>query len=377
MRIVPSAPRFASPSSQPWEEGQGGEYPSITGLAQHGLCGAKRHPDASFMGRTRGGKRYNFRMARFLHRVRLENYKSIAHCDVELKDLTFLVGPNGAGKSNFLSSLYFLFLFPDLNPNSTIEWESIAKRHSERTEIFFMTEYGDISTTKNTIDNVQNSYSNLETEALLKFRIINFSLKTDEFKEPKPSKKFRFLKTNGGNIVNILYAMQNENKTNFNKVKSYLKNIAPCIHDLSIIQAGGYDILQFHEIDNDVPFNGSQVSDGTLHALGVLTALFHAKSANASLITIEEPEAGLHPAAARVLREALMEASEEVQIIVTSHSPDLLDSPDIDPDSILAVVRENGETKIGPIDAASRKNLSEHLFTAGELLRMNQLEPAA
>ena len=75
--------------------------------------------------------------------------------------------------------------------------------------------------------------------------------------------------------------------------------------------------------------------------------------------------------------KALMEASEEVQIIVTSHSPDLLDSPDIDPDSILAVVRENGETKIGPIDAASRKSLSEHLFTAGELLRMNQLEPAA
>ena len=38
-------------------------------------------------------------------RVVLENYKSIAFCDVSLNPLTVLVGPNGAGKSNFLDSL--------------------------------------------------------------------------------------------------------------------------------------------------------------------------------------------------------------------------------------------------------------------------------
>jgi len=39
--------------------------------------------------------------ATFLTRVVLENYKSIAHCDVRLGPLNYLVGPNGAGKSNF------------------------------------------------------------------------------------------------------------------------------------------------------------------------------------------------------------------------------------------------------------------------------------
>jgi predicted ATPase len=44
----------------------------------------------------------------FITRVVLENYKSIATCDVRLGRLTFLVGPNGAGKSNFLDALRFV-----------------------------------------------------------------------------------------------------------------------------------------------------------------------------------------------------------------------------------------------------------------------------
>jgi len=45
----------------------------------------------------------------FLTRVLLENYKSIARCDVSLSSLTFLVGPNGSGKSNFLEYLFTAF----------------------------------------------------------------------------------------------------------------------------------------------------------------------------------------------------------------------------------------------------------------------------
>ena len=41
----------------------------------------------------------------FIHRVVLNNYKSIKECSVSLGPLTFLVGQNGAGKSNFLDAL--------------------------------------------------------------------------------------------------------------------------------------------------------------------------------------------------------------------------------------------------------------------------------
>jgi len=70
-------------------------------------------------------------------------------------------------------------------------------------------------------------------------------------------------------------------------------------------------------------------------------------------------------------------ASERTQVIVTSHSPDLLDGTDLDANAFLAVVSEAGATRIGPLDDASRDAMRSHLFSAGELLRMNQLAPDA
>ena len=62
-------------------------------------------------------------------------------------------------------------------------------------------------------------------------------------------------------------------------------------------------------------------------------------------------------------------------MVVTSHSADLLDNVAIRASSILAVLSEHAETRIGPLDDAGRSVLREHLFTAGELLRMDQLHP--
>jgi hypothetical protein len=84
----------------------------------------------------------------------------------------------------------------------------------------------------------------------------------------------------------------------------------------------------------------------------------------------------LHPAAAAgVLLDALNEASRSTQILVTSHSPDLLEN-DLPPESILAVTLSDGATRIGPLDEVGGSALRDHLYTPGELLRMNQLTPA-
>ena len=85
----------------------------------------------------------------------------------------------------------------------------------------------------------------------------------------------------------------------------------------------------------------------------------------------------LHPAAASVLLSALREGARHCQVLVTSHSPDLLDNEDIASDSLLAVDNVDGLTRIGAIDAAGRAALRDKLFTPGELLRQNQLAPEA
>jgi len=92
-------------------------------------------------------------------------------------------------------------------------------------------------------------------------------------------------------------------------------------------------------------------------------------------VGIEEPETALHPAAAGILLDALLEASERIQVVVTSHSPDLLDRKELPTDSIVAVVGSAGETQIARVNQAGREALGEGLCTAGDLLRLDQLIP--
>ena len=73
--------------------------------------------------------------------------------------------------------------------------------------------------------------------------------------------------------------------------------------------------------------------------------------------------------------DALRDAAHRTQVIVTTHSPDLLEDKHLDVDSILAVESDDGDTVIAPVDEASRSVVQDRLFTVGELLRSNQLQP--
>jgi predicted ATPase len=133
------------------------------------------------------------------------------------------------------------------------------------------------------------------------------------------------------------------------------------------------------EVDGkDFEFSSLAMSDGTIRAVAMLAALFQPEALDGRLplIGIEEPETALHPAVAGVLFDALNEASERVQVIATSQSPDLLDRDDIDPSTIRVVAMRDGLTVIGEVDEVSREIAARRLYTLGALMRGNQLMPA-
>ncbi|MGH7341134.1 MAG: AAA family ATPase, partial [Candidatus Rokuibacteriota bacterium] len=68
-------------------------------------------------------------------------------------------------------------------------------------------------------------------------------------------------------------------------------------------------------------------------------------------------------------------AGQKRQIVVTSHSPDLLDDSSIGADEVLAIEQIKGRTRVGQLDEVTRGLLKDHLRTPGELLRMDQLFP--
>ncbi|ASF45946.1 AAA family ATPase [Methylovulum psychrotolerans] len=190
----------------------------------------------------------------------------------------------------------------------------------------------------------------------------------------------RLLKPAGENIASVLGHLEKNAPEALDTIKEYLRAVVPMVHGVKRIAVGQMETIAFQQdmVGAKFPweFHGLNMSDGTLRTLGILTALFQGNcDFMPLLIGIEEPETALHPAASSALRQALQHASEKTQIIITSHSPDLLDDPSITADSLLAVVANGGETRIAPIDEASRDSIQKHLFSAGELLRLDQLMP--
>jgi predicted ATPase len=190
----------------------------------------------------------------------------------------------------------------------------------------------------------------------------------------------RLLKPMGENIASVIGHLERVAPDRLKSIKEYLQSVVPMVHDMERKAIGPMETLEFRQemagAKHPWKFLAQNMSDGTLRALGVMTALLQSNAEYApTLVGIEEPETALHPAASAALREMLVEASRDTQVLVTSHSPDLLDDRGIDADSILSVVSESSDTGIAPLDEGSRQMLRDHLFSAGELLRMNQLAP--
>lgn len=184
----------------------------------------------------------------------------------------------------------------------------------------------------------------------------------------------------GSNIASVIHHMQTHDPETLASVEETLSKIVPGIQSVSRADAGSWETLEFKQdvagARHGWTFPATSVSDGTLRALGVLTAIY-ALPLNGVYppVVIEEPETALHPAAAGVLLEALREASGRRQILVTSHSPDLLDSTSIQVTEVFAVRSVSGTTKVNVLDQVGQEALRERLFTVGELLRVDQLQP--
>lgn len=193
----------------------------------------------------------------------------------------------------------------------------------------------------------------------------------------------RKLRSDGANIASVIYDMQTNEPTYKVRIDDYMQKVAPGFKQVTCIKFPDDSktvLLLFHEIlRGEVPhsFTANQISSGTLRALGILTTLFQNSGWNGAytpFIAIEEPEDGLHIGAFGALLDSLRHASNSSQIVVSSHSTDLLDHKEISAESILAVSKTEQGTQIGTIDESGRYAIKDRLFTAGELLRANALQ---
>ncbi len=370
-----------------------------------------------------------------VRRVHIRNYKSISQATVDLGSLTIFVGPNGAGKSNFMDALAFVSeclvssvelafknrggigavrrrsgghpthigvrLMMDLPDHQAADYSfEIAAEKGERFSVAherchvqdfmgashtFEVRHGEFAKEIVGIRSrvAPDRLALFAASATPEFRSVYDFLAGMRFYSIVPSKLRELqtpdpgdlLKPDGSNAAAVLKRIQDSDSDHYMRICSLLSSAVAGIQSARHRSVGQFETVEFRQdIGQKHPwtFEALNVSDGTLRMLGLLLAVY--QLGPASVLGIEEPEATVHPAITEQVLEVLTDASRLRQILVTTHSPDLLDFNDVDDEQLRVVTNLHNATVIAPLAGSSRTAIREHLYTTGELLRAGELE---
>ena len=322
----------------------------------------------------------------FLEEVRIRNFLSLRDVTLPLKPLTILVGPNASGKSNVLNALSLLnrmmiaenpppvqyvqeLLWAGEAGHITFEsfakveetpavYELVLKADAENRFDFEHLAINDVevisiqsgegvvrdedgkneTTYKSTKLALKSAgdYGNKPvtgelTEFIRGWEFYDFQprmmrgrvaridkLILDESKESDESPQL----DDDGSILSGLLSYWYENeRERFDSVSDALADSTSIRIDHRKID-GDEQICLLEGYEKPIPLQGA--SDGTLRLVAYYTLLN--EPVMRPLIAIEEPERNLHPRALKDIADVLERIAEQSQVIITTHSSQLLDS---------------------------------------------------
>lgn len=322
----------------------------------------------------------------FLEEVHIKHLLSLRDVVLPLKQLTVLVGPNASGKSNVLSALSLLngmMTIGSLPPIEVIQdslwagednniYYQLQTKVNETPTVYelglrvdadsrFVTE--NLSVKNVEVISVQNgegvvrdedgrnktSYrsnklavksagdygnkpiTNLLTKFITGWVFYDFrpeymrrglskseTIIWDEFTESHESIK---LDIRGTTLSALHLNWHKNNRERFESVSESLADSTSIRIDHSVIN-GDDHICLLEGYENPIPLPGA--SDGTLRLVAYYILLNQPELP--PLIAIEEPERNLHPGALTEIADVLERIAEQSQVIITTHSSQLLDA---------------------------------------------------
>ncbi|MBI4479405.1 MAG: AAA family ATPase [Acidobacteria bacterium] len=377
-------------------------------------------------------------MIPLISRVYIKNYKSLAQVNVGLGTFCIFIGPNGSGKSNFIDALAFVHdclsgsvelafknrggisavrrrsaghpthigirLILELGENLSADYAfEIAAKRTEQFSVArercvvgklfgeryeFEIEDGQFRKeipgirprvspdrlalfAASATEEFRPVYDFLTSVRL--YSIVPVTLR--ELQEPDPGE---FLKPDGSNAAAVLKRIRDENQGDdrYDRLCRLLSKVVQGVRKVEYRAIGQKETLQFKQdvgLEHPWTFEALNMSDGTLRALGLLLAVY--QLGRPRVVMIEEPEATIHPAVTELIVQVLEDASHERQVLLTTHSPDILDYKNLDDTRIRVVTMERNATSIAPVSQEGRDAIRGRMYTPGELFRSGELNP--
>ena len=176
-----------------------------------------------------------------------------------------------------------------------------------------------------------------------------------------------WLLPDSSNLALVLNQIEHQSGPIFNE---YLKRFFPRFERMTTVTSGGTVQFYLHESGFRTPIPATRLSDGTIRFIALLATLL--SPSPPPLVCIEEPELGLHPDAVALFADLLVEASQWMQLVVTTHSDTLVSALTNQPAAIVVCERPGAGTLLRRLDPERLASWLDD-YRLGDLWRMGEL----
>jgi predicted ATPase len=285
-----------------------------------------------------------------IEKLLIEGIRTHEHTEIELSRLTCLVGPNGSGKSTVLAVL---------GGNLTPGFERADLKPK-----------------------IQSAYSNGKKRLGIGvdegYRAVSFRLNSDVLRsasiyaDTMPS-----LDHEGKLLAAVLTNWKLADDEKFEEIIRELKRVVPHLDrvrpTLTVIgRAPGFELL--FDFRNAPGVSAQAVSEGTLFALGILTALSQSTllPKTKTIVLLDDIDRGLHPDAQVELIKIIRQLAEQndFQVIMTTHSPYVVDA--LTPEEVVVFALDaTGTTRARRLNEMPDAAKFRGILSTGELWSAN------
>lgn len=357
-----------------------------------------------------------------LDKITIQGFRSVSDQTVALGDINVLIGANGSGKSNFIEAFrmlreisegrlkqyvatsgeadriahfgtkitrkirfkayfndsvdqYEISLIPTetggLVPSEEYAYYWMKSAYPQPYQKSLPSLGGEAAISRQSVEGVASYVK----AALSSWRIYHFhdTSKSSPMKASADLDDNRFLRPDGSNLASFLYFLKQEHENDYNMIRSTIRRIAPFFDDF-ILEPRSLDAtkirIEWKHTQSDSYFDVSSFSDGTLRFIALSVLLLQPIKFKPSIILVDEPELGLHPAAITLLGALIRQASAHSQVILSTQSPFLLDHFDVE--ELIVTETSDGASVFRRLQ---KEAISQWLdeYSLGELWEKNEL----
>lgn len=200
------------------------------------------------------------------------------------------------------------------------------------------------------------------------YRDWQFGINSEPRQIHPPDQQSDYLEEDAANLALILGRMKADPPVK-NQLLEYLREFYHEAIDINAIPKESLIDLRLEE-RGGFTTPAVRMSDGTLRWLSLLAILLNPTPP--PLVCIEEPELGLHPDIIPVLARLLKDASQRMQIVVTTHSDALVEELTETAESVIVCEKRDGATVLRRLQMSElSKWLNE--YSLGELWRKGEI----